>query len=66
LAPKFHGAVRTTLLFASVIIKFGFQNQILRSLSRWLPYMKTYEVAQHCSLNTPPVKAEQNQRPFQP
>jgi hypothetical protein len=37
LAPKFHGAVRTTLLFASVITKFGFPNKILRSLSRWLP-----------------------------
>jgi hypothetical protein len=64
LAPKFHGAVRTTLLFASVITKFGFQNKILRSLSRWLPYMKTYEVAQHCSLKTPPVKAEQNHGHF--
>jgi hypothetical protein len=56
LAPKFHGAVRTTLLFASAITKSGFQNKILRTLSRWLPYMKTYEAAQHCSLKTPPVK----------
>jgi hypothetical protein len=64
LALKFHGAVRTTLLFASIITKFGFRNKILRSFSRWLPYMKAYDAAQHCSLKTPPVKgdwAEQNQ-----
>jgi hypothetical protein len=31
LAPKFHDAVRATLLFASVIAKSGFQDKILRS-----------------------------------